>query len=698
MSSLQKTGSKPDTFTIKQINKLAASYYGSHPDSTLYYGKLEINLSKKINYPNGIANGTLQIASVNTFNGNYPESIKNYNAALKIYQQQNNKKGISDSYNGLGRVEDFMGNYDIAIAYYQKALAWCVITPDEADEGEVYNLLGITYDNKGDFSKALDYYFKALLINIKHNDQDAAANKYSNIGVIMQELEMYQKALSYYNRALVIWEKKEDQQGISTACQDIGDLYITQKDYKRAKPYLDRAHGIFRHMKDKEGLALVYYDMGLYKYYIKRPDSAIYYLQESLKLGKQSNSSYVRAYAYQGLAVVYNWDKKYQLAYNYAVKAEDTGIKLNNLILKTDASQQLSMALAGLKRFEEAYKEHVAFSGLRSDLKHSESIHKAIFYNLELEFAKKQNELMDRQHKKEEVYKARIANQSNENLISAIIILVLIIIVLIYYNAKIKQQRINKLLAGKNQEITQQQEDLNSQAAKLNELNILKDRLIGVLAHDLRAPISTLRGLFTLMTDASISGEEFIEMTPKVFNRLENTSDFLDTLLFWINSQVDGTNNKAVNFSLADLTSREIQHLEDKIQQKNLTIQQDIPQDAIALADPNSVRIVIHNFLTNAIKFSNRDGTIEISSWIENEGIAFCLKDHGVGMSAEYLNTLFKSQVNSSAGTENEVGTGMGLLFCKDLIQNQGGKIWARSVLGTGTELCFMLPLGNKAD
>ncbi|NNU33621.1 hypothetical protein HK413_04685 [Mucilaginibacter sp. S1162] len=113
---------------------------------------------------------------------------------------------------------------------------------------------------------------------------------------------------------------------------------------------------------------------------------------------------------------------------------------------------------------------------------------------------------------------------------SAAVILILAIIALVYYVAKSKQQKINALLAA-------QQADLNTRAAKLNELNILKDRLIGVLAHDLRAPISTLRGLFNLMIDTSISTEEFIAMTPKVFNTLEHTSDFLDTLLFWINSQ-----------------------------------------------------------------------------------------------------------------------------------------------------------------
>ncbi|MCC8425782.1 tetratricopeptide repeat-containing sensor histidine kinase [Mucilaginibacter sp. UR6-11] len=686
-----------DTTTIKRIDKLAAKYFDSYPDSTYYYGKLEIGLAKKINYNLGVANGTAKLAAVNTFRGNYTESAKNYNAALKIYQQFNNYKGISDSYNGLGHIQDFLGNYDAALQLYRKSLAYCLKTPSEIDEGHCYNLMGISYDSKGDLSKALDCYFKSLFIDIKYNNNRRAADKYSNIGIIMQELELYPKALTYYNRALALWQKAGDQQGISTGCLNIGDLYIIQEKYPQAIGYIRKAHAIFTRMNDSEGLGMVYYDLGLYNYFAGYKDSAKRYLNLALKSALKNKIRYNKAYAYQGLAKVYNLEKNYTLAYKYALQAQKTARQLNSLIAMTDATLQLSTALAGLKRFEEAYQQHRQYSAYKSDLRHNESINKVMLYNLEIDFNKKQRDLAYSQRKKELVYQQRLDKQRNENLISAAIIIILTIIILVYYNAKSKQQKINRLLAEKNKEIISQQEDLNAQATKLNELNILKDRLIGVLAHDLRAPISTLRGLFNLMTDASITAAEFIELTPKVFNTLEHTSDFLDTLLFWINSQVDASENKTKNFLLAGLVDRELLHLEDKLQQKNIIVQLALAPDAVALADPNPVRIVIHNFLTNAIKFSNRNGVLEISASLQGDEVEFCIKDHGIGMSPEYLNTLFKSQVISNAGTENESGTGMGLLFCKDLIQKQNGRIWANSSLGQGTELCFAIPAGTPA-
>jgi two-component system sensor histidine kinase/response regulator len=279
------------------------------------------------------------------------------------------------------------------------------------------------------------------------------------------------------------------------------------------------------------------------------------------------------------------------------------------------------------------------------------------------------------------------------NTIFSIIIVAMVVTVAIYYRQKRKQQKINALLADRNHEILKQKTNIDDQAEKLNDLNVLKDRLISILAHDLRAPLSTLRGLFDLLQDDSISHDELLEMIPGVLKKLEYTSDFLDTLLFWINSQMENFDASVKNFSIKELVSLEIESYHEQAELKGITLVDSIPGDLSAWADPNSIRIVIRNLITNALKFCQEGDSIEISAMVEDDHrIIIKVKDTGVGMSADQRDKLFKGKVNSKIGTNNESGTGMGMLFCKDLVERCHGSIWVTSELGVGTEFLFTLP------
>lgn len=694
--SLKRSAQSPDTMLIRRIDQLAEEFYESSPDSTTYYGNLEISLAKKIKDQRGIADGQVQIANVNKFRGEYKTSEGNYNAALSIYKKIGYSHGIVKSLIGLGRLQEFSGSFAAAIKSYNLALSISRNTKNLADEADCYNMLGITYDNKGQFSKALDNYFKSLSINIQQKDELSAADKYCNIGIIMQELELYPKALAYYSKALTIWQRFEDTQGIATINQNIGEVLLEQKKYDNAIKHLQKASATFHSMSDQEGISLIYYDLGLYHYNNNHIDSALYYMDLSLQSADKNKISFNRVNAFEGLAKAYNKAKDFKNAFKYASVALSTADKLGSKNLEANATLQVSIALAGLKRFEEAYLQLQRHALLRSELKHSESVQKAELYNLEIEFARKQKQIAEKAHKREEDYKSKIAMQKNVNFFYVLAIAVTAPLSVVYYRGRRRQKQINAELQEKNREILSQKEHLNSQSIKLNELNLLKDRLIGILAHDLRAPISTLRGLFTLMIDETIGHEEFIEMTPKVFSRLEHTSDFLDTLLFWINSQVDTASKEVTRFEMNDLVERELTHIEDRLEQKDITVQVDIPPDTIVLADPSSIRIVIHNLLTNAIKFSNRGSSIRILARLEDGMVVFCIKDNGIGMSEDYRKNLFKSRINSIIGTENESGTGMGLLFCKDLIEKYNGRIWVESTPGEGTAISFALPIGTS--
>jgi len=380
--------------------------------------------------------------------------------------------------------------------------------------------------------------------------------------------------------------------------------------------------------------------------------------------------------------------KNYKAAYQYAVNGEKLAVELGNLTLRANAALQLHNAFAGLIDYEHAYKMLIKYNDLKDSLHSNEGIQKLTSYNMALDFDQRQHQLENLQHEKDDLYTQRIEQQRLVLGFLMILILAMIAISVIYYLQKIKQQKVNEL-------VLQQKTDLDEQAQKLNNLNSLKDRLISILAHDLRAPLSTLRGLFSLLQDETISPAQMFEMIPAVLKKLEYTSDFLDTLLFWINSQVDDVESSARNFRIREIVEFEIENYTEQAAIKGITLIDSVPDGLIASADPNSMRIVIRNLVTNAIKFSNYNDRIEISARrFDDEYHLISVKDTGTGMNDEQLGKIFKTKVSSEVGTNNETGTGMGMLFCKDLVEKSNGKIWVTSNLGVGTEFLFTLPIG----
>jgi two-component system sensor histidine kinase/response regulator len=682
-----------DTQTINRLNELSAEYFQSNPDSAYYYGQKGVELSRKTHYRAGLANGLLQTGHVNYFKGKTEDAKQNLNEAIAIFNSLNDKKGLVASYQSLGAMYTLLADYPAAVKYLNLALNVNQQGNDEMMQTLLYKSMGNVYFSKGELSKSLDYYYKGLFIAIKNHYKLASGNLYNNIGAVLQNMEVYPNALDHFKKALSILDGTDNTQALGTINQNIGEILLAQNDLNGAISYLNKANYIVNKQNDKDGLSSVYTDLGLC--YAAKNDfgKAISYIDTSLQIAKKYKMIYNQAYALIGLANVYNLQKDYKKAYGYAIEAQQLSVKLGNLSIKANSALQLSKALAGLGKGDQAYQFLTQYIDLKNQLKSNESIEKSTSYNFELNFALKERQLKQQQREKDLIYQQKAHNQRLVNVIFVTIILAMLLIIGVYYREKRKQQNINTMLAHKNHEVLMQKADLDEQAKKLNDLNNLKDRLISILAHDLRAPLSTLRGLFSLLQDDTITHQEMVAMIPSVLKKLEYTSDFLDTLLFWINSQMESFDISVKTFSVSELVQNEADSYEAEAESKGIRYITNIPEGLMANADPNSIRIVVRNLITNAIKFSDKDNSIIVSVAEENQKTIVKVADTGVGMSPEQMNKLFKSKVDSKNGTANESGTGMGLLFCKDLIEKCNGEIWVTSEQGVGTEFTFSIPV-----
>lgn len=689
---LANSGGTPDTSVINKLNKLAEDYFRTNPDSSYYYGNKSIQLSKQINYSAGIADGLVQLAHVKYFKGRSGEAKKDFEEAIAIYRKINNKKGLSNCYVQYGRMYNLLANYKMALYYLNLAKQINIQVDNQLGLTDTYKNIGIVYYSEGIIPQALDFYYKALFIALKNHYSVLSAEIYNDIGVILQSTEVYTDALEYFSKSIKISQRLNDVQDLGTVNENIGEILLAQAKYTDAITHLKTALVIARKQDDKDGLGQIYTDLGLCYGHLNKIKIATKYLDTSLQIAASYKFVNNQAMAVIGFATVYNLQKDYKSAYKYAVQSHIYAVKLGDLSVREKSALQLNQTLAGLGDYANAYKYLNEYVDLKEQLKGNESMQKQASYNFELNFAAKEYQQEQQQKEKELLYTQKLHNQRLLNTIFLIIIIGMIGTVVVYYNQKRKQQKINLMLEEKNEEVLTQKANIDEQAHKLNDLNVLKDRLISVLAHDLRAPLSTLRGLFALLQDETITHQELVEMVPNVLKKLEYTSDFLDTLLFWINSQMENFDSSVKGFSIKDIVEYEMENYQEQASQKGITLIDNVPDSTMATADPNSIRIVIRNLITNAIKFSGEKDTIEVVASTGDEMIEIKIKDTGTGIPPEKLKKLFKSKVDSSTGTHQESGTGMGLLFCKDLVEKCNGKIWVTSQQDVGTEFSFTVP------
>lgn len=236
----------------------------------------------------------------------------------------------------------------------------------------------------------------------------------------------------------------------------------------------------------------------------------------------------------------------------------------------------------------------------------------------------------------------------------------------------------------------------NSEALKL--LNADKDRFMQILAHDLRNPFNVLLGFSDLLLrNFKNYDEDLIKYYLDIIKQTsERTYIMLDELLLWSKSQAGKLPFEPTSINLSDLIASIYSETQTNAQRKNITIKLSVPENFQIIADGNMLKTVIRNLVSNAIKFTRKDGEITINTHLDESKVVIAIADNGVGISKTDQEKLWNiSNPHTTVGTDNEKGTGLGLLMCKDFVEKHGGKIWVESEEGFGSNFKIQLPLLN---
>lgn len=242
------------------------------------------------------------------------------------------------------------------------------------------------------------------------------------------------------------------------------------------------------------------------------------------------------------------------------------------------------------------------------------------------------------------------------------------------------------------------EEELVRYADELKELNASKDKFFSIISHDLRSPFHALLGITELIADDGMSMEkgEIINFNKEIHKALKNQYRLLENLLEWSRIQTGKLEYQPVKVNLFEKVNDVINVLMGNAVKKEISLINNVSNDVILKADQNMIQSILQNLISNAIKFTNIKGEININA-VERPGFAeISIADNGIGIDSKDLNFLFRIDVQySRLGTAKEKGTGLGLGLCKELVEKHGGKIWAESKLGSGTTFTFTVPLFN---
>ena len=240
-------------------------------------------------------------------------------------------------------------------------------------------------------------------------------------------------------------------------------------------------------------------------------------------------------------------------------------------------------------------------------------------------------------------------------------------------------------------ELAEHEASLNKQLQYESEV---KDKFFSIISHDLISPLGALlTGTEMMATYAeTYSKAKLAEMAEMVHERGQNVFGLLRNLLDWSRLQIDGSSFEPADIHLRDVAEHSIGVLAPNAVDKEIRITNEI-EDGTVFADQNMVDTVMRNLIANAIKFSSADGEIRVSAASDGGMTRVTISDTGVGIANERIDKIFDlDQIASTKGTSGEQGTGLGLALCKEMVELNGGKLWAQSVEGEGSQFHFTLP------
>lgn len=622
------------------------------------------------------------LALINTYVIKYPEkAYKHCNEALKISTQIGYKKGIAYSYDRLAIYHKHANDFEKSLSYHLKGLKLYEEMDDQERVAASLGNIGVVHKNLKNYEKAFDYQFKALKLMQKLNKEGMIANTFNNLGLLYVETGKFKEALGYFEQTLKLDQKTNYTIGIGGDYSNIAWAWLFLKDYEKVIANEKIAIRIRLKAKHYQGLTISYRNLGKAYKATKRYDLALKYFKKSLEIGKKVQAKLHIARAYRLIAECYEELQNYKVALEFHKQYK----VFNDSVFNFDKNKQVA-------RMQTLY---------------------------ETEKKEQENEIL---RQASQMQKDEIAQQQLINIFISVALLILMGFIYMIFrlyrqkkrsfqqlqelNNEVKDQ--NEALQQKQEEILQQQETLTLQNAEITEqkeeialqaeelqvtneqliaLDKFKQNMTGMIVHDLKNPLNTIIGLSEgeysphFQQNINQSGKQMLNLVMNILDvqRFEETEVKLHAQPHTLTQLVDSAHQR-VNLLLAD---------------KEIVFSQDISKNVCLLVDEELIVRVFVNLFNNAIKYTPNNGKISVSVEsmpLQDEDAEFykvLISDTGVGIPQEFIRTIFD---RFSQRNPKNRSTGLGLTFCKLVVESHQGQIDVESKENEGSTFWLTLP------
>lgn len=557
--------------------------------------------------------------------------------------------------------------------------------------------LALAENIKGNLEKQLDLTVNALKLAEELKDKYAEGILNTDIGNILVEQNQPRQALRYQRKALRIKRALGQPAEIARTLNSIGSGYIRLHKPDSALHFLMESEKIKLSLNDHAGLATTYENIGLVYTQMEKYGIALPYFEISQQYYQESDNINGMVKAHLNIGFTKTMLHRYEEAEAHLAEAaqlnshiqnvKNTLIYHKNMAALDSARGNYAAALANYKKFSTMSQEMFSLEKTKFIANTKEKY--------ESEKKQHENKLL---RKEQQLHLATIKQQRILVIFCTMLLLGLFVITAVLYLMYRRQQELYSQLNHRNTQVQQQNKIILEQNAALESGNQVKDKIFSVISHDLRSPLAILEGLLFLLRDDKMSEEQFRIFSHELWRDMKNTAYMMDNLLQWASSQMKGIHVMPDDFDISTILNSEFELLQSLAKQKEITLTHALRRPLMVYADPDMIRLVLRNLISNAIKFTPANGTVNVNYLLLPDKIELIVEDDGLGIAVADQAKVFSNIYYSTSGTRNEKGCGLGLPLSKDFIERNNGRIWFNSTSGKGTSFHFTLPLSAEDE